>query len=114
MTTLTKYGLKLIDNLKYSTTPRNISYFKNKAFEINELLQKKEKIPDVFIPCIYYNDNRTKTYTLKYYKYQIVICRQHQHSKSGRLYVNVRYRVIVINDTFKNVRALTNNSINGV
>ena len=72
--------------------------------------RKKGKNPDVFIPCIYYIDNRTKTYTLKYYKDQIIICRQHHHSKSGRLYVNVRYRVIDINDTFIKVRALTKNS----
>ena len=87
MSTLKKYNFKIIKSTEELKTNTNISYFKNTAYAINQLIQEKQKIPDFFVSVQYHNDNGTRKYTLKYYKDQTIVCKTHCQSKIGRLYV---------------------------
>jgi len=98
MTTIKKYNFKIIKSSNELTTTTNISYFKNKAYEINQHIQKKEKLPEFYVPVDYHNENSTKKYTLKYYKDQTIVCKTHHQSKNGRLYVNFQYIITSIDD----------------
>jgi len=93
MTTIKKYNFKTIKSLNELTTTTNISYFKSKAYEINQHIQQKQIMPEFCVPIDYHNDNNTRKYTLKYYKNQIIICKTHHQSKAGRLYVNFQYKL---------------------
>ena len=68
MTTIKKYNFKTIKSLNELTTTTNISYFKSKAYEINQHIQQKQIMPEFYVPIDYHNDNNTRKYTLKYYK----------------------------------------------
>ena len=98
MDVINKYDFNTVDNMDNVQTDTNITYFRSKALEINQLKQNKMIIPENYIEYTYTNDNNTRKYKLKYYKDLIIICRQHHQCKAGRLYVNVKYKITDINN----------------
>ena len=94
------------------TTTTNISYFKSKAYEINQHIQQKQIMPEFYVPIDYHNDNNTRKYTLKYYKNQIIICKTHHQSKAGRLYVNFQYKIENINNKTIGFKMMSNKESN--
>ena len=112
MDVLNKYGFNVINNIDKLQTKTNISYFRSKALEINQRLQERMGVPENHIEYTYSNDNNTRKYRMKYYKGQIIICRQHHHCKAGRLYVNVKYRVNDFDNETVTLEGITRNTGN--
>ena len=88
-----KHDFKIIENMSELCTHNNISYFKSRSYKINKHVQDNLiSVPEDHI--IFSHIHNNKSYDLKYYKDQFIICRQPFKRKNAELYTNYMYQIL--------------------
>ena len=88
-----KYNFKIIENINQLQTTDNVSYFRPRSFKINKFVQDNlVVIPEKFIE--FNHEHNNKTYPLKYYEGQHIICRQPFKRKNAELFTNYIYQIL--------------------